>query len=196
MCGAPYRRGFLERFDAYFCSYACWFDYLKSRPRPAADLIGPSGTPVPQEVFGTPHRQIDVEQARQLLASGSGYAYLDVRSVPEFDAGHPAGAYNIPLLHRDRDEMVPNPQFLKVAQIVFDSTARLIVGCQSGSRSRRAAELLSASGFAEVCEMRGGFGGLRDARGQSLARGWLESGYPVEYGPCADRSYSPLAVGA
>ena len=30
---------------------------------------------------------------------GEGYVYLDVRSVPEFEAGHPRGAYNVPLLH-------------------------------------------------------------------------------------------------
>ena len=42
-------------------------------------------------------KRISPEEARDLMDK-EGYVYLDVRSVPEFAAGHPTGAYNIPLL--------------------------------------------------------------------------------------------------
>ena len=38
-----------------------------------------------------------------------GWAYLDVRSIPEFDGGHPTGAANVPLLHMAGGRMAPNP---------------------------------------------------------------------------------------
>ena len=43
-----------------------------------------------------------------------GWAYLDVRSIPEFEGGHPAGAANIPLLHMTGGRMAPNPAFQSV----------------------------------------------------------------------------------
>ena len=43
-------------------------------------------------------KRVSPEEALDLMR-GQGYAYLDVRSVPEFAQGHPAGAYNVPLIH-------------------------------------------------------------------------------------------------
>ena len=48
-----------------------------------------------------------------------GYAYVDVRSVPEFEAGHPQGAVNIPLANMVPGGMVPNPAFLPDIQKQF-----------------------------------------------------------------------------
>lgn len=41
---------------------------------------------------------VSPEEARGLMER-EGYTYIDVRSIPEFEAGHPAGAVNVPLLH-------------------------------------------------------------------------------------------------
>jgi rhodanese-related sulfurtransferase len=41
-------------------------------------------------------KRITPEQTKELLDSNTGYIYLDVRTVPEFDAGHVPGAKNIP----------------------------------------------------------------------------------------------------
>ena len=62
-------------------------------------------------------KQITVQQAQQQQASGA--TYLDVRSIPEFQQGHPPGAVNIPLLHLDPQtgQMRPNPEFLTVGQL-------------------------------------------------------------------------------
>ena len=50
---------------------------------------------------------------------GQGYAYLDVRSVPEFAQGHPAGAYNVPIIHMGPAGNQPNARFLEVIERRF-----------------------------------------------------------------------------
>ncbi len=102
-------------------------------------------------------KRITPDEAAELL--GQGWTYVDVRSVPEFDQGHPEGAYNVPFLHRAGQGMVPNPDFMKVMQAAFPKDAKLVVGCRSGARSLRAAEALIAQGYANVIDMRGGFAG-------------------------------------
>jgi hypothetical protein len=68
-----------------------------------------------------------------------GYVYLDVRSVPEFAAGHPTGAYNIPLLDMGPGGMAPNPDFLAVVQKSFprDARPRRGVARRAGAPPRR-----------------------------------------------------------
>ena len=126
-------------------------------------------------------KDIDVRQARE-LQQGEGYTYVDVRSVPEFDGGHPEGACNVPLLHRDptTGQMLPNPEFLAVMQANYAPDARLLIGCQMGGRSARAAQILASAGYADVCNVMGGFGGARDrATGQVVHAGWAGAGLPV-----------------
>ena len=55
-------------------------------------------------------KQVDVETAHQLLTEQD-HTYVDVRSIPEFQKGHPAQASNVPLLHLDPQsgQMKPNP---------------------------------------------------------------------------------------
>ena len=76
-----------------------------------------------------------------------GWTYLDVRSIPEFDQGHPVGAVNIPLLHFQGGRMVPNAAFQRVVEATFPKDTKLVVGCKSGGRSLQAAGLLEASGY-------------------------------------------------
>ena len=143
-------------------------------------------------------RDIDVRQARE-LQQNEGYTYVDVRSVPEFDGGHPAGACNVPLLHRDpaTGQMMPNPDFLAVMQANYDAGARLLVGCQMGGRSARAAQILASAGYTGVCNVMGGFGGARDrATGQVVHPGWAEAGLPVETEAGPERRYEELRAKA
>ena len=143
-------------------------------------------------------KDVDVEQARE-LQQNEGYTYVDVRSVPEFDAGHPAGACNVPLLHRDpaTGQMTPNPEFLAVMQANHDADARLLVGCQMGGRSARAAQILASAGYSGVCNVMGGFGGARDrATGQVVHPGWAGAGLPVETDAGPGASYEELRAKA
>ena len=52
-------------------------------------------------------KRVTPPEADALLAQG--WTYLDVRSIPEFEGGHPAGAANVPLLHMQGGRMAPNP---------------------------------------------------------------------------------------
>jgi rhodanese-related sulfurtransferase len=121
---------------------------------------------------------IPAEAARELAADATA-VYLDVRTAEEFDAGHPAGARNVPVLVLDvaTRRPRPNPDFVAVVQRHLAPGVRLLVGCQSGMRSQRACELLADAGYTDLANVRGGFGGSNDAPG------WQESGLPVETGP-------------
>ena len=141
-------------------------------------------------------KQVSVSEAHQLQQQGS--TYVDVRSQAEFEQGHATGAINIPLLDRDpgSGQMMPNPDFVRVMQATFPSDARLLLGCQVGGRSMRAAQMLASFGFTDVANVKGGFGGLRDPMGRTLEPGWEESGLPVESGVPAGRGYTELAAKA
>ena len=127
-----------------------------------------------------------------LLLKEEGYVYLDVRSIPEFDAGHTAGAYNIPLMHATPSGMRPNGDFISVIGVVFPKDSKLVIGCRSGNRSLRAAEALLAAGFEHVVDQRAGHGGVRDAFGQLQEAGWQGAGLEVSTEPQPDRTYEAL----
>ena len=120
---------------------------------------------------------IPAEAARELAATPS-TVYLDVRTVEEFDAGHPAGARNVPVFVRDpaTGRPRPNAEFVAIVQRHLAPATRLLVGCQSGMRSQHACELLADAGYTDLANVLGGFGGSEEAAG------WKESGLPVDSG--------------
>lgn len=137
--------------------------------------------------------RISPEEAKRRLDAG--WAYVDVRSVPEFEAGHPAGAYNVPLMHVGPHGMEPNASFMGVMEARFSRDARLVIGCKSGGRSLRAAEMLAAAGYAHVVDQRAGWSGARDPFGQLTEKGWEAAGLPVEHGDAPERSWESLSRG-
>jgi rhodanese-related sulfurtransferase len=140
-----------------------------------------------------PFDNISVREARDKQSQG--YTYVDVRSVPEFEQGHPAGAVNVPLLHHDArtGQMMPNREFLDVMRANFPSDSKLLIGCQVGGRSAQAAQSLVLAGFNDVANVLGGFGGARDPMtGAVRAEGWTQAALPVETGRTAGRGYEDL----
>ena len=129
-------------------------------------------------------------EAAELLKQG--WRYVDVRSIPEFDGGHPQGAANVPLLHMQGGRMAPNPDFLRVMQANFPKDSQLVLGCKAGPRSVQAAALLEAAGYTSVVDMRGGFHGERDNFGRVACAGWSESGLPVEASAPPEKCYPEL----
>lgn len=125
-------------------------------------------------------KHVSVADAHTLQQQG--HIYVDVRSTVEFAQGHPAGALNLPLLEPDErtGQMQPNPDFLRVAQAVLPPDTRILVGCQAGGRSMRAAQMLEAFGYADVSNVRGGFGGAADRMTGQVEPGWAAAGLPVE----------------
>ena len=130
-------------------------------------------------------------EAAELLQQG--WVYLDVRSIPEFDQGHPAGASNIPLNHFQGGRMAPNPDFQRVVEATFAKDAKIVVGCKTGVRSLHAAGVMQAAGYTDVVDMRGGFHGERDNMGRATVPGWLEAGLPTEASAPPERTYDVLS---
>ena len=137
-------------------------------------------------------KQVTPPDAQQLIQQG--HRYLDVRTEAEFAAGHPATAVNVPVFVRDAasGQMAPNPDFLGVVERHFPKDTQIVVGCMSGMRSQRAAEMLANAGYTNLCNMQGGFGGARDQSGRTVTPGWGESGLPVCKDCGADNSYAGL----
>ena len=135
------------------------------------------------------------EQALELMED-DGYAYLDVRTEAEFDGGHPAGGYNLPLRLRAGAGMVPNDAFLAVAKASFPLDAKLIVGCQMGGRSQAAVTLLRGAGFSDVRDQCAGWGGKKDAFGGTAELGWQGCGLPVGLRAEPGRDYASLLAKA
>ena len=134
-------------------------------------------------------RTLSPEETSELLSEG--YVYVDVRSEPEFEAGHVPGALNVPLLNMGPGGMTPNPDFLPVMQRAFGTEEKLIIGCKAGSRSRKAAEQLKAAGYQHLADMTAGWEGSRDAFGAAVP-GWSKKGLPVEMGAPEGQAYEQV----
>ncbi len=138
-----------------------------------------------------PIKRVGPEEAKALIDT-EGYIYVDVRSIPEFAEGHPAGAYNIPLMHRAAGGMQPNSDFVHVFEKAFDKAQKIVVGCQAGGRSARAAEMLAAAGFANVIVQQAGWSGQSDPFGRVVEAGWKAKGLPSSTSPEQGRAYEEI----
>jgi len=138
-------------------------------------------------------KRISPEEAKELLDSDAGYVYVDVRSIPEFDAGHAPGAKNIPIMHRSNMGMQPNGDFVAVCEKALGKDAKIITACLKSGRSMRAAQMLMASGFTDVVDMRGGFMGEPDPMGGAEYPGWQPRGLPVTTDAADDETYAGLS---
>jgi len=134
-------------------------------------------------------KPVTPEQAAELLSQG--HVYVDVRSEPEFEAGHPEGALNVPLLNAGPVGLVPNPDFLSVMESAFGKHEALVIGCKAGGRSKRASELLAQAGFSRLSDQIAGFDAGKDAFGRTLP-GWSRSALPVGKGQPPGQAYADV----
>jgi rhodanese-related sulfurtransferase len=137
-----------------------------------------------------PFRRISPAEAKALMDE-QGYVYVDVRSIPEFEAGHPVGAVNVPLLHAGPMGMTPNPEFLAVMEEAFPKDSKLVLGCKSGGRSLRACSLLESAGFTNLVDQRAGYDGAPDPSGR-VEPGWRPAGLPTTRDAPADHTYDGI----
>ena len=128
------------------------------------------------------------------LMTKDGFAYLDVRTVAEFDAGHPSGAYNVPLLVDGPQGRGPNGAFLTAALASFPKDQKLVVGCLAGGRAARAAEMLEGAGYTDVTVQAAGWGGLVDSFGRVTEPGWKTAGLPTASKAEPGRSWTELGA--
>ena len=82
---------------------------------------------------------------------------IDVREAGEFAAGHVVGSRNIPLAALEGHKSLPT-----------NKTLPLVLVCQSGARSGRAAGILRKLGYEKVQSLAGGL------------KAWREANLPVE----------------
>lgn len=74
------------------------------------------------------------------------YTSIDVRSRREFSEGHINGAINIPLPELNKN----------INRYVASKNKNILVYCQKGSRSKRAAQILDDMGYTNVFNLKGG----------------------------------------
>lgn len=91
--------------------------------------------------------KITATEAKALMDEGN-VIVLDVRSQEEFDAGHIAGA--IRLAYGEFPD--------KLATVLPDKDATILVYCRSGHRSKIASDMLIEAGYTHVKD----FGGIID----------------------------------
>ena len=139
-------------------------------------------------------KEVSPQEAHDQMQNDPEYIYLDVRSTPEFEAGHPAGAKNIPLLHLGPGGMTPNEDLTKVVEANLPKDAKIVVGCKTGGRSARACEIMAQMGYTNVANVRAGFVGAMDNFGRVVEPGWSMLNLPVETGSGGDASYEALAA--
>ena len=172
--------------------FAC--DSKKSPPTTASQHVDtpPSAAAKPSVTKPPPlPSDISTAKARELLDGQTGYLYLDVRTVGEFAAGHVPGSLNIPILVITEAAGQPtlNSDFIRIVEGNIPKRSRLLVGCRSGSRSKRAQQLLIQAGYQSVANVLGGFIGKTDASGAVAEPSWSSLGYPVERGDGGDAGY-------
>jgi rhodanese-related sulfurtransferase len=154
--------------------------------------------------FAMAPTRISPQEASEKLVVG--WTYVDVRTTQEFQEGHPPGAVNVPLMQTSAGSLVANEDFVRVMKAAFSKDAKIIVGCntpaptppppivgcKSGGRSARAAQLLGAEGFANVVDQRAGWDGARGQFGQMTEPGWSRVGLPVEQGQPSGRAWEDM----
>lgn len=90
-------------------------------------------------------KRASVLEVTQLINRGKS-TIVDVRSAAEFAGGHLPGAKNIPLA-----ELAS-----RVGELDKMKSKSIVVVCQSGARSARAAGVLAKAGFDDVVNLDGG----------------------------------------
>jgi rhodanese-related sulfurtransferase len=120
------------------------------------------------------------------------FTYVDVRTEEEFAAGHPEGAFNVPLMLATPAGMSPNPDFLAVMEKTFAKDAPLVVGCKMGGRSARAARALADAGYTRLLDQAAGWDGTRGPFGEVETPGWSRTDLPTASGQPAARAYAAL----
>lgn len=136
-------------------------------------------------------KRVSPEEALELMEN-EGWSYLDVRSVPEFDQGHPTGAFNVPLLHMGPAGSSANPDFLSVMEKHFPKESALVVGCRTSNRSEHAVALLLRAGYTNVVVQQAGFMGAHDPFGRPDP-GWSPKGLPTSQEAESGRSWAELS---
>lgn len=113
---------------------------------------GPSNMDTPPPAGSSAIAVNDISPQAALPKVEAAYSqFIDVRTPAEFAAGHATRARNIPL-----DTLAANLDMIEKNEPVY-------VICETGRRSKEAADILSKNGFKYVFNVTGGTAAWRDA---------------------------------
>ena len=102
----------------------------------------------------------EVAAAESVLLMNNGATVVDIRTPKEFSAGHVIGAHNIPAAELGG----------RLSELDKYKQRPVIVVCESGNTSQKAAGMLVKHGFQSVHSLKGGI------------RGWQNEHLPLEHG--------------
>ena len=167
-----------------------------------ADWLGTGGAPpekkqTPQGLYVT-----SMQAFEQIQALGDKALFIDVRTRPEVaflgmptiaDANIPymtAGSFDEWDEKKDNFKLRPNSVFVASVQSLvsergLDNESPIYLICRSGSRSAKAANILSTAGYTRVYTVTDGFEGdkAKDGprKGERVVNGWKNAGLPWTY---------------
>ena len=101
------------------------------------------------------YRQIDTQEAVDLMAEETDYIILDIRTKEEYESAHIPGAICIPNESIGTEELPELP----------DKDQLILVYCRSGNRSKQAAQKLADQGYTNIVE----FGGINTWIGETVS---------------------------
>lgn len=104
---------------------------------------------------GTEYRQVNMNEAVEMMENEKDYIILDVRTEQEFEERHIPDAINVPNEMIGKDEIPELP----------DKEQLIMVYCRSGNRSKQASEKLVKLGYSNIVE----FGGMKDWPGETVS---------------------------
>jgi len=102
----------------------------------------------------------EVAPAQGVLLINQGAAVLDIRTPKEFSEGHVIGAHNIPAADLGA----------RISELDKYKGQPVLIYCDSGNTSQKAASTLAKNGFESVHSLKGGI------------RSWRNEQFPVERG--------------
>ena len=138
-------------------------------------------------------------EAFETLQQHPDAVYLDVRTEGEFEAGHPAGARNIPVLVLDPSDARAAPESglrrRRRARAAADDEARRRAARRADDRSTRASSSRRPDGRTSPTSAAASAARAMQT-GRVVVPGWRDAGLPVESGrgegPLTRRVETPL----
>lgn len=91
------------------------------------------------------NKDISYKELKKFIKNKEIYL-IDVRSGQEYEEGHLEGALNIPLYNIEKD----------IEKNIKNKDDTIILYCSSGSRSKKAKEILEKLGYGEVYNLKEG----------------------------------------
>lgn len=104
---------------------------------------------------GAEYRQVDMNEAVEMMENEKDYIILDVRTEQEFEEQHIPNAINVP------NETIGTKEISELP----DKEQLIMVYCRSGNRSKQASEKLVEIGYSNIVE----FGGMKDWPGETVS---------------------------